>query len=127
MGILMTEFPRNLLPEDSADVELVHYKAIAEWLYLNEASARDRVIMHDMIDEYRSLYADTHDLEDFEQNTVFWHGWEFACQSFGWFISQDCPDDPGHVMEHFTRAMRYSAILMLGMSNDLPTTEADEE
>ena len=38
----MSDVPRGLIPDDPDDVEIVHYKAVAEWLYLNDTTAEDR-------------------------------------------------------------------------------------
>jgi len=123
----MSDVPRGLIPDDPDDVEIVHYKAVAEWLYLNDTTAEDRDVMHEMAEMYLEDYQYTHDLSDFEEHQVFWHGFEYACRSLGWFLSQDCEHDTEHLMEHFARAMRYSAVILLGMADDLPSVESGDD
>lgn len=121
---IMVEFPEWMIPEEDDGVDIGDFKAVAEWIYMNQTTQDDLVMIHDVIDSYRYEYMDYVDLDDHATMDVMWAGWEFATNSLSWFIEADCedPDEMNHMIEHFARAMRMSAIVLLGMSNDLPST-----
>ena len=119
------EFPLWMVPDgEDAEIDIGDFKAVAEWVYLNQTTQDDLVMIHEMVDTYREDHIGTVDMDDHAAMEVMWAGWEYATNSLSWFVDSDC-DDPEfaeHMMDHVARAMRLSAIILLGMSNDLPTT-----
>ena len=122
----MAEFPEWMIPAegDEHHVDIGDFKAIAEWIYLNQTTQDDLEMIHDVVDSYRYDFMDVVDLDDHATMEAVWSGWEFATDSMAWFVEADCgdPETSAHIMEHVARAMRMSAIVLLGMSNDLPST-----
>tara|TARA_R110000796_G_scaffold191163_1_gene307850 strand:+ start:104 stop:532 length:429 start_codon:yes stop_codon:yes gene_type:complete len=118
------DVPSWIIPDgdDETEVDIGDFKAVAEWIYLNHTTQDDLDLIHDTIDSYRDTFMDVMDLDDHATMETVWGAWEFTTHSMSWFVENDCDHDSKHLMEHVARGMRMSAIILLGMSRDLPTT-----
>jgi len=112
------EVPQWMLPEDPDDIGPETYRAVAEWVYLNESTEADR----DLIADEGDLLAERIGQLSYEQQHLVWLGWEAAVMAVGAHISGDCGSEDilDHMMFHYGRGARYSAIILMAATGDLP-------
>ncbi len=116
-------FPEWLLPDEDGDVETSHYRAIAEWTYLHDASPEDKEVIRAAGAEWteRLLDSELIDLGDHSDIEILWRGWELATYTIAAHLTGDCldPNWSAHLDEHLGRALRFSAIVLMAATNDL--------
>ena len=73
----MAEFPEWMIPAegDEYHVDIGDFKAIAEWIYLNQTTQDDLEMIHDVVDSYRYDFMDVVDLDDHATMDAVWSGW----------------------------------------------------
>lgn len=112
------DVPEWVLPEDPDDIGPDTYRAVAEWVYFNDATEADREMIADEGDELAAHIGEL----DYDQQHLVWLGWEAAITAVGAHISSDCEDEDvlDHMMFHYGRGARYSAIILMAATGDLP-------
>lgn len=123
-GDPMPEVPQMLTdlmhdaPEDPSS-----FRIVAEWLYVHGTMPEDRVYARETAATHRSRFADAGiDATASDTAELLWQAWYLNSACWQQFILGDCFDDD-HMEEHATRALQWSGIVLLLITEDVPNPD----